>query len=267
MTISNTTRFDLTLWSSGDDEFSREQLTTDHSEIANYAALFLSGTSATPTTAADTNTRAFYWDKTNSKLYFRGDVSGVSPAAWTQIHPVLPNEHIHSNLQPLDADLTAVAALTDTGVMVRSADSTYVMRTLIHAGDGISITNGNGVAGNMTISINSTSESTASTIAIRNASGTFKVTEPTISTHVATKNYVDTADALKANSADVYTKTNIHSGKMYQYGNITAGGSDTSGTQLPTSGTRTTPRIYVQANDPSAASGYVGITGDIWFAI
>lgn len=52
--------------------------------------------------------------------------------------------------QPIDADLTALAALSTTGMMARTAANTYVMRT-ITAGSGISITDGNGVAGNPTI--------------------------------------------------------------------------------------------------------------------
>lgn len=261
MTISNTSRFELTQWSSGDDEFSREQLTVDFASISSDAAIFLSGTSATPPTAASSNDRAFYWDKTNEKLFFRGDVAGVSTAAWTQIYPVLPAGHVHSDLQPLDADLTALAAMSTTGVVVRTASNTYATRSIVVSGSGLSISNDSGIAGNITISINTTQNATIDTIPVRDSvNGTFKVGTPTSNEHPATKLYVDDADALKANSADVYSKTDIHGAKLYQYANESGG----TGTALPSSGTRTTPRIYVQSTEPSSSGA---ITGDIWFQV
>lgn len=383
MAITNTTRFSLTQWSSGDDDFSREQITTDFETLGNNAAIFVSGTSATPPTAALENTRAFYWDKTNGILYYRGDTLGAGTAAWTQIHPVVPTAHIHADLQPLDADLTALAALSTTGVLVRTASNTYATRSIAVSGSGLSISNGDGIAGNTTISINAvstntastivlrdssgnftagtitasltgnastasawqtarsltisgdvsgtatgingsgnisislslptgnlsalrdisftglmartatntyasrsiavsgnglsvsnadgiagnptistnaTSSSTASTIVLRDTNGQFQIGTPTLTSHAATKSYVDDADALKANAADVYTKTDIHGAKLYQYANEAGG----TGAALPSSGTRTTPRIYVQGDEPSSAGA---ITGDIWFQI
>ena len=383
MAITNTTRFDLTQWSSGGDEFSREQLTVDFASLGQDAAIFLSGSSATPTTAATSNTKAFYWDKTNGILYFRGDTVGISPASWTQVHPVIPTAHVHADLQPLDADLTALAALSTTGsvirtasntyttrsiavsgsgltisnadgisgnptiainavstntvstivlrdssgnfsagtitaalagnastattwvssrsltasgdvsgtvsgingsaniaitlslptgnlsalrdisftgLMARTASNTYASRSVAVSGAGLSISNGDGIAGNPTISTNATSSSTGSTIVLRDTDGQFQIGTPTLNAHPATKLYVDTADALKANAADVYSKSDLHSAKLYQYGN-TGGGT---GTALPSSGTRTTPRIYVQNTEPSSVGA---ITGDIWFQI
>jgi hypothetical protein len=46
--------------------------------------------------------------------------------------------------QPLDADLTAVAALTGTGLLARTATDTWTLRT-ITAGTGLSISNGDGI--------------------------------------------------------------------------------------------------------------------------
>jgi hypothetical protein len=260
MTVTVTPRFELTQWSSGNDEFSREQLTVDFASLGADAGIFLSGTSATPPTAAAANTRAFYWDKTNEKLFFRGDVAGVGVAAWTQLHPVLPAGHVHSDLQPLDADLTALAALSTTGIMARTASNTYTMRSITVSGTGLSISNGDGIAGNMSIAINSTSVETASTVVSRDASGNFRAASPSNAADVAIKSYVDTADGLKANTADVYAKTDIHNAKLYQYANEAGG----TGTALPSSGTRTTPRIYVQTDEPSATGA---ITGDIWFKV
>lgn len=57
-----------------------------------------------------------------------------------------------SNLggQPLDADLTALAALSSTGYLARTGAATYALRTF-QAGSGISLSNADGAAGNTTI--------------------------------------------------------------------------------------------------------------------
>lgn len=74
-----------------------------------------------------------------------GYVDGVTSAIQTQI----------DGKQPLDAALTALAAYNTNGVLVQTAADTFTGRTLT-AGTGISISNGDGVAGNPTISLKST---------------------------------------------------------------------------------------------------------------
>ena len=51
----------------------------------------------------------------------------------------------------LDADLQAIAALTGTGILARTADDTWALRTLTAPAAGITITNPAGVAGNPTL--------------------------------------------------------------------------------------------------------------------
>jgi hypothetical protein len=58
---------------------------------------------------------------------------------------------VAAGYQPLDADLTALAALASTGIMARTAANTYALRTL-QGGAGVTISNGDGVSGNPTIS-------------------------------------------------------------------------------------------------------------------
>ena len=79
--------------------------------------------------------------------------------------------------QPLDGDLTALAALATTGMMARTAADTYTMRTITGTASRISMTTGNGVSGNPTIDIDSgyvgqTSITTLGTI----AAGTWNAT-------------------------------------------------------------------------------------------
>lgn len=57
--------------------------------------------------------------------------------------------------QPLDADLTAIAALSGTGIACRIANNTWALRTVVDAGSTrISVTNPGGVAGNITLDVN-----------------------------------------------------------------------------------------------------------------
>lgn len=70
-----------------------------------------------------------------------GYVSGVTSGIQTQL----------DNKQPLDATLTSLAAYNTNGLLTQTAADTFTGRT-ITAGTGISVSNGNGVAGNPTIS-------------------------------------------------------------------------------------------------------------------
>lgn len=72
-------------------------------------------------------------------------VSGVTSAIQTQLN----------NKQPLDATLTALAAYNTNGYLVQTAADTFVGRS-IAAGTGITVTNGNAVAGNSQIAISDT---------------------------------------------------------------------------------------------------------------
>lgn len=58
-----------------------------------------------------------------------------------------------SSYQPLDADLTAIAALATTGFAVRTAASTWALRAITGTANQITVTNGSGVAGNPVLGI------------------------------------------------------------------------------------------------------------------
>ena len=58
---------------------------------------------------------------------------------------------IGSNIQPYDADLSGLAALSSTGLVIRTGNGTYANRTITASG-GLTITNGDGISGNINIS-------------------------------------------------------------------------------------------------------------------
>jgi hypothetical protein len=72
----------------------------------------------------------------------------------TSAGTVAAGDHNHTGVyQPLDADLTALAALGSTGIAVRTAADTWAQRSIAVPAAGISITNPAGVAGNPTLAL------------------------------------------------------------------------------------------------------------------
>ncbi|WLW37400.1 structural protein [Synechococcus phage S-RS29] len=73
-----------------------------------------------------------------------------------------------------DADITALAAMAGTGFVSRTAANTYAQRTLqVTASSGITLTNADGVSGDPTINVASSSTNSANNLVIRDASGNF----------------------------------------------------------------------------------------------
>jgi len=65
----------------------------------------------------------------------------------------LVNPYPSAVSQPLDADLTALAALASNGHVVRTGSATYSLRTLTGTANQLTVTNGDGVSGNPTLSL------------------------------------------------------------------------------------------------------------------
>jgi len=83
-----------------------------------------------------------------------------------------------TDVQPFDGDLSAIGALTGTsGVYVKTAANTAALRT-ITAGSGITVTNGDGAAGNPTIA--------AAVTSVQGSTGAVIVSVPVTSVQGAT---------------------------------------------------------------------------------
>ena len=89
-----------------------------------------------------------------------------------------------------DADITALAAqTTETGYLVRTAANTYAHRTFaVTASSGITLTNPDGISGNTTINVASSSTNAANNLVIRDASGGFSAEDVNVATLDATGN-------------------------------------------------------------------------------
>lgn len=84
------------------------------------------------------------WHQVQVDTYGRV-VAGVNPTTLSQYNIV--------DAQPLNANLTSVAAVSTTGILVESAANTVTTRQVVGAQNQITVTNGSGVAGNPTVAL------------------------------------------------------------------------------------------------------------------
>lgn len=145
---------------------------------APLASPALTGTPTAPTAAANTNTTQIattahvFAERTNAATLtnktltapvinsptgiVKGDVGLGNVDNTSDLNKPISTatQTALNNKQPLDADLTAIAAITSTGLLARTGSGSASTRTLT-AGTGITITNGDGVSGNPTIAVDS----------------------------------------------------------------------------------------------------------------
>jgi len=76
--MANGTRFELTLWPSDTDIFSRTQMDTSHQLIEDLGAIFRQGAIGTRGEATRW-TKSFFYDQTNGVLYFSNGTQWVKP--------------------------------------------------------------------------------------------------------------------------------------------------------------------------------------------
>ncbi len=140
------------------------------------------------------------------------------------------------NKQALDADLTAIAALTGTGFLARTGAGTYAERSLL-GGTGITVTNPAGTAGDPSISIDFTEFSTT------------QITEGTNEYYTDAKvdAYIDTIAGVAGGLATL------------------DGGGKIPGSQLPSTVMSYLGLWAASTNTPTLANG-VGDAGDVYLA-
>ena len=78
----------------------------------------------------------------------------VSTATQTALDAKLATATAASTYQPLDSDLTAIAGLDATGgLLAKTAANTYARRTITGTANKVTVTNGDGVSGNPTLTL------------------------------------------------------------------------------------------------------------------
>jgi hypothetical protein len=88
-------------------------------------------------------------------------LDGVTSALQTQLN----------GKQPLDSDLTAIAALATTGLIARTGSGTVATRTIAAGSNKLSVTDGDGVAANPTVDVSEAN------LTLNNIGGTLGVTK------------------------------------------------------------------------------------------
>lgn len=106
----------------------------------------------TLTPNADPTLATWGFTSTQSAGYTFDKVVGSNPAPTAGDH-FTNKTYVDGYAQPLDADLTALAALSGTGIVARTGAATYSERTITGTANEVEITNGNGVSGNPTIGL------------------------------------------------------------------------------------------------------------------
>ncbi len=134
---------------------------------------------------------------------------------------------IGTNVQAYDATLTSFAAYNTNGILTQTAADTFVGRTLTGTANEITLTNGDGVSGNPTVSIPSSVTFTGKTI----TGGTYSL--PTINVKASVLSIQDDSDVtkqLRLNSSAITTGTVRTLTAPDASGTIVIGGGTASGT-------------------------------------
>ena len=116
-----------------------------NADVSSSAGISLSKLAALTTGRAVVTNGSGVLDVSSITATEIGYLTGVSSGIQTQI----------DGKQPLDSDLTALAGLTSTGMVARTATGAMSTRT-IQEGTGITVTNGSGVVGDPSVALANT---------------------------------------------------------------------------------------------------------------
>ena len=92
MAISQTTRLGVYTWSSGSDEFTRDQMTDSHQSLEDRVALFLAGTFASRPAASSGNARGFYLATDQNILYYSDGSNWFSVNSFSNPVGIVPGD-------------------------------------------------------------------------------------------------------------------------------------------------------------------------------
>lgn len=187
--------------------------------------------------------------------------------------------------QPASAELTAVAALATTGIVSRTGTATYTPRTITGTASNITVTNGDGVAGNPTIDLPTAGTAGTYNSVTTDAKG--RVTSGTnlpVNTFTATNGeasaivigtllYVSAANTIrKANANAIGTKdvvgfvydtsiASASSGNIQNAGVVTATTGQWDAVTGQTGGLTTGSKYYLDATTAGAMTTTAPATG------
>ncbi len=175
--------------------------------------------------------------------------------------------------QPLDSDLTAIAALATTGMLSRTGGGTYSPRTITAGSSKISISNGDGVSANPTVDvvpanltgipesgITNLTTDLAAKAPLASPALTGSPTAPTQtandnSTKIATTAYVDAAASAAQTGLDV--KNSV---RVLATSNITLSGTQTIDGVAVVAG----DRVLVAGQTTAANNGIYVVAAGAW---
>lgn len=115
----------------------------DNADIKAAAAIALNKLAATTASRALVSDVSGFLSAATTTATEIGYVNGVTSAIQTQLN----------NKQGLDATLTALAAHNTAGILTQTAADTFTGRTITGTANEVTVTNGDGVSGNPTLSL------------------------------------------------------------------------------------------------------------------